>query len=288
MKYNVIIPSSGRNIQLIKRSIKSALNQTVLPYKIYLVDDSEKQWINYEDLQEYDINLLKSGGCKLGGAARNVGIYQSVKELNDNDFIFFLDDDDEWHPERIEKQIDTIKNNSIIDVIGCSYARDIKDYIIINKIRDMSGKIIFDNCGMSPSSIGIRVSSIIKMNFFSEGLKAWVGREFFIKIYLNKLTVYKDFSKLVFQNQSHDFGRVSDMRAIRYESMFKILSMYKHHFPLKIKYLKMMVERTIILEKGKSSIFLVIKYFPLALINGINGLRHWIVIVLSDLKRMVK
>ena len=94
-------------------------------------------------------------------------------------------------------------------------------------------------------------------------------------------------SQLVYQNQSHEFGRVSDQRAIRYKTMFEVLRSYENKLPYKSKYMKMMVDRIILKEKGNTAIFLVARYFPLAFLCGPRALIHWISVFLFELKSFI-
>lgn len=285
-KYSVIVPSSGRDISLILTCLNSIKSQSLQAHKIYLVDDSKDQWIRSKDLMP-GISLLKTGGEKRGGVARNVGIREAVLELEDSDFIFFLDDDDQWHPKKVQKQLDTVKAyGGNVDVIGSGYSYSIDDYKLLHKIKDVSHSILFDNCGMSPSTIGIKVSALTLIGGFSVGLKAWVGRDFFIKMYIYKLRVLKDTSKLVFQNQSHEHGRVSDQRTVRYETMYEVLKSFNKTLPKETRYMKLMVDQVIAKEKGETSIMLVIRYFPLALSCGVGALSHWAKVLLVEFRRV--
>lgn len=287
-KYSVIVPSSGRDVSLIISCLESIKSQTIPAHKIYLVDDSKNQWIQAKDIIP-DIVILKTGGGKRGGVARNIGIYEAVVDLDNDDYIFFLDDDDEWHQEKIQKQFESIElNNGNVDVIGSNYSCSPGKYKLSDKIKDVSQDIIYQNCGMSPSTLGIKVKSLILMEGFTPGLKAWVGRDFFIKIYLNNFKVLKQMSQLVYQNQSHEFGRVSDQRAIRYKTMFEVLRSYEKKLPpYKSKYMKMMVDRLILKEKGNTAIFLVTRYFPVAFLCGRRALIHWISVFLFELKSFI-
>lgn len=287
-KYSVIVPSSGRDISLILSCLKSIKSQTIAAHKIYLVDDSKDQWIKAKDILP-DIVILKTGGEKRGGVARNIGISEAISELDSDDYIFFLDDDDKWHPKKIQKQLEIVKaNNGNVEVIGSGYSCFADKYKLSDKVVDVSKQIIFENCGMSPSTLGIKVAALISMGGFTPGLKAWVGRDFFIKIYLHDFKVLKDMSQLVYQNQSHEYGRVSDQRAVRYKTMYRVLSSYEKELPYKSKYMKMMVDRVILKEEGKSAIFLVARYFPISIICGWRGLYHWVSVFLSELKSLLK
>ena len=104
---SIIIPTYNR-AHLIDRSIQSVLNQTYQDFELIVVDDGSTD--NTEDIirqfQEKDkrIKYIKHDKNKGGSAARNTGIKNSRGE-----YIAFQDSDDEWFPEKLEKQIEIIE-----------------------------------------------------------------------------------------------------------------------------------------------------------------------------------
>jgi len=121
---SVIIPTYGRS-ELLDRAIDSVLAQTYDNIEIIVVDDnnsnSEHRKHTENVLQKYLQNgqavYLKHEKNVGGSAARNTGIKASKGE-----YVALLDDDDEWFPEKIEKQIsyfEILGDN--IGVIYCSY-----------------------------------------------------------------------------------------------------------------------------------------------------------------------
>ncbi|CAI0760937.1 Spore coat polysaccharide biosynthesis protein spsA [Serratia entomophila] len=119
-KVSVIIPTYGRSDLLI-RAIDSVLSQSHHNVEIVIVDDnhggseSRLQTENMLKMYAHDSRVIyyqrdKNGG---GAAARNSGIEQATGE-----YITFLDDDDYYHPEKIEKQLAFLKKENI-DVCLC-------------------------------------------------------------------------------------------------------------------------------------------------------------------------
>jgi len=107
---SVIIPSYKRTTTL-GRAIESVLNQTYKNIEIIIVDDND-EYSEYREetkkfmqpyIANYNIKYLKHKTNKNGAAARNTGI----KNAN-GDYIAFLDDDDEFAPNKIELQISKI------------------------------------------------------------------------------------------------------------------------------------------------------------------------------------
>lgn len=101
---SVIIPTYNR-ANLIGRAIQSVLNQTYRNIEIIIVDDASND--NTEEIvtKFHNINVvyIRHNCNKGGGAARNTGI-----KASNGQFIAFLDDDDEWLNDKLEKQVKTI------------------------------------------------------------------------------------------------------------------------------------------------------------------------------------
>jgi teichuronic acid biosynthesis glycosyltransferase TuaG len=93
-------------------SLDSILNQSYQNWKAILINDNSTDGSldiakRYERLDSRFkvINKNESGGA---AKARNLGI-----ELAQGRFIAFLDSDDIWHPNKLEKQISFMKNNNV-------------------------------------------------------------------------------------------------------------------------------------------------------------------------------
>ena len=102
---SVILPTYNR-ARLVSRSINSVLKQTYNNFELIIIDDGStdntKQIIN--SFNDNRIVYLKHNHNKHASAARNTGIAKSKGEL-----IAFLDDDDQWLPKKLEKQISIIQ-----------------------------------------------------------------------------------------------------------------------------------------------------------------------------------
>ena len=100
-KVSVIIPTYNR-AHLVGRAIRSVLNQTYQDFEIIVVDDGSTD--NTEEVvksfNDPRIRYIRHEKNRGGSAARNTGIRAARSE-----YIAFLDSDDEWLPEKLEKQV---------------------------------------------------------------------------------------------------------------------------------------------------------------------------------------
>lgn len=115
---SVIIPSYNRG-DTIKRSIGSVLDQTYSNLEVIIIDDGSTD--NTEkivaDLKSNKVFYYKNdtniGACR----SRNRGVKMAKGE-----FIAFQDSDDEWLPEKLEKQMQFLKEIDC-DLVFCSMER---------------------------------------------------------------------------------------------------------------------------------------------------------------------
>lgn len=104
---SVIIPTYKRTVEYVSKAVESVINQTYPNVEIVVVDDSTSAYEKRNETEAYFASLNKSNIIYLqneenlgGSLTRNKGI-----ETAHGDYITFLDDDDEYQPEKIEKQL---------------------------------------------------------------------------------------------------------------------------------------------------------------------------------------
>lgn len=96
---------------MIERAIKSVISQTYPVCELLLIDDNEpdsefsnviRSHINAFPLVKY----ISLGGNSGVGTARNKAV-----EVAEGDYIAYLDDDDEWFPDKIREQISILEKH---------------------------------------------------------------------------------------------------------------------------------------------------------------------------------
>lgn len=101
----VIVPAYN-SAGTISRSIESILHQTVGPLAVIVIDDGSQDDTSHVVESEFpQVRLIKkeNGGA---ASARNAGLRASAAF----DWIAFIDADDWWHPEKIERQLDALNS----------------------------------------------------------------------------------------------------------------------------------------------------------------------------------
>lgn len=116
---SVIIPTFNRQEQLAS-ALDSVMSQTVKLHEIVVVDDGSTDGTP-DTLQKFarlhlDLRLIVIRQKNRGpAAARNAGIKVATGEL-----VAFLDDDDVWHPEKLERQLTVLADRADICLLGCA------------------------------------------------------------------------------------------------------------------------------------------------------------------------
>lgn len=99
---SIIIPTLNR-AELLRRAIESVLAQTYTPIEVVVVidgidDPTERLLTNYSN--DHRIKVIQNNYSTGGAEARNIGVANAGGE-----WIAFLDDDDEWMPNKLELQM---------------------------------------------------------------------------------------------------------------------------------------------------------------------------------------
>jgi len=117
---SVIIPTYN-SAKYIAEAIDSVLAQTYENFEIITIDDGSTD--NTEEMLKPYMGKITYIRKENGGpaSARNRGI-----EISKGEFIAFLDADDVWLPQKLEKQMNFMRNNPDIDII-CTAVSDYRD-----------------------------------------------------------------------------------------------------------------------------------------------------------------
>jgi glycosyltransferase involved in cell wall biosynthesis len=174
---SVIIPTyNGMNC--ISDTLDSVLCQTYKDYEIIIVDDGSTD--NTKDVIEKYVEaypakvryILQQNAGQ--GSARNRGIKESGGE-----YVAFLDHDDLWLPEKLEKQIeliDSLKDNNVV-VFGDQYEFDENGVTSKSAFKEISKphngfvfeKLFYQNFITSQTVLAKR-GFFNKVGFFQEGI----------------------------------------------------------------------------------------------------------------------
>lgn len=158
---SVVIPTHNRPI-LLKRAIESALQQTLTPNEIIIVDDADSQETK-NAIKSFNNDIISYVSNPNSGASSSRNLGASIAK---SAYIAFLDDDDIWLSNKLEQQVAEITTK---DLDAC-FSRMMIEYeskginysTMSRNLDDPKKEILLNNY------IGATISSIIKKEKFLE------------------------------------------------------------------------------------------------------------------------
>ena len=180
-RVSVIIPTFRRP-RLLVAAIQSVLNQTFQDFEIVVVDDNsgDNTEAVVRSFDDSRIHYIAHQANWRVGAARNTGVLNSSGTL-----VAFLDDDDEWLPDKLDRQVELLDRFS--RVTGVVYAG-------FQKIDRRTGRVVET---VSPSWRGHILHHLCRNNCVGTASTVVMRRECFDEVGLFDETV--------------DFGEEYDM-----------------------------------------------------------------------------
>lgn len=248
-KVSVIIPTYNRE-KYISEAIDSVLNQTYKDYEIIVVDDGSTDKTK-EVLTKYNDKIRYFYQENQGvSVARNKGIKESK-----GDYIAFLDADDMWLPQHLEKEIGAFETDSKVALV---YAQlrvlnknkivGIKPTIPVFKVEDF-----WAGASITTSTVIVKKECFYKVGLFNVSLKRAQDSDMWIKIsscfkihYIPEVLgiyrvvedIYAKNSLKIYQNQVHLFKKHLYNPNIKLSSKFKKKILAKEYFLLAKVYLR--------------------------------------------------
>ncbi len=176
-KISVIIPVYGVE-KFIAATVQSVLEQTYKNFELFIIDDASPDR-SIEICQQFTdtrLRIIRQENRGLPGA-RNTGIRHAQGE-----YLAFLDGDDLWLPEKLEKHVAHLENSPNV---GISFSR--------SAFIDEAGKSLGTH--QMPKLEGITTSDLLCDNPLGNGSSAVIRREVFeaIKFQDNLYGCVEDF-----------------------------------------------------------------------------------------------
>ncbi len=234
-KVSVIIPTHNR-AEFLPSAITSVLNQTFQDFEIIIVDDCSKD--NTQEVvrgfNDMRIKYIRNEVNKGEAGSRNVGILNSNAE-----YIAFLDDDDEWLPDKLRLQVDLLENNpSIVGVVYTGYVEVDRsnNKIIWQMVPAKRGNIYKDilvkNYVGVPSTVVLRRACFEKVSLFDENIIYPTDYDMWIR--LSDKFCFEYIKESLVRYYVHERS-ISGNLELRIRGAEKILKKYEQSFSLNSK-----------------------------------------------------
>jgi len=201
LSISVIIPTYNR-IDVLPRALDSVFSQSDPLTDVIVVDDgSDDGTADMVSAKYPEVKLIKQQNTGVS-AARNRGIAESK-----GGWIAFLDSDDEWKPQKLERQIICIAENPDAVLIHTDeiWIRDGKRVNPMKKHQKSGGRIFqkcLPLCVISPSSVLVKRSLLEEIGNFDEDLDVCEDYDLWLRICAEYPVHYVD-EKLIVKYGSH-------------------------------------------------------------------------------------
>lgn len=222
---SVVIPAYNRDESL-KRAISSVEKQTYSHIELFVIDDStvkkEKQFF-----QEYSIPIMyyyKDKERKGPQESRNKGL-----SLANGEYIAFLDDDDEWLPTKIEKQVNAMNPDVDLSVTWILDKRFGKERVNKTPVHPERQYVLDAFSFQSTSAYMFRTKKLKEIGGFDETFAS--AHEYEVAIRLSKEGKITSVPEvLVIQNRSE--GQLSENWRKKIDGIMSLRKKYKKDFGL--------------------------------------------------------
>lgn len=220
-----IIITTYNRANLIRTAINTCLNQTYKTIEIILVDDASTDNTQevVKSISDSRISYFRHSQNKGPAGARNTGLKNARGQ-----YLAFLDSDDEWLPEKLEKQIQVFKNSKtelgLIFTNGFDEAQK-KDFFSPQK---MSG-IVYDPQKddfyplriliSPPSSWLLPINTVKEAGYFDESMYNWDDGDYLARI-AYKYPLYLLNENLVIWHASNTHVNIISQNLIKGKEIF--------------------------------------------------------------------
>jgi glycosyltransferase involved in cell wall biosynthesis len=213
---SVIIPTCNRS-EFLRGAIASVLNQTYQNFEIIVVDDASTDNI-FEIVAAFKderIRFIRHDTNKGGSAARNTGILASKC-----DYIAFLDDDDEWLPDKLRKQMEILVASP--PEVGCVYtgcldvdkaSGKVIRQRIPTKRGNLSRELLIENCVGGTSAMLLKKVCLQRVGLFDENLPRSQDYDLWIRI--SREFLFECVPESLFKYHVHGKKISTDLRAVK-------------------------------------------------------------------------
>lgn len=183
---SIIIPTYKNRGQL-KRCINSALEQTYKNVEVIVVDDNEpatpERYATELVLSQYDgnkkVSYIKHDHNKNGSAARNTGWKASHGQ-----YIAFLDDDDMFYPEKVEKELSFLLEHPEYDAAYTFEEYEGGKRVSITPYEgDVSKQLLLLDSHIQTSTVMFRRYALEKIDGFDESFRRHQDLEVFLRFF---------------------------------------------------------------------------------------------------------
>ncbi len=255
MLISVVIPTFNRATYLYK-AVETVFSQTYSKWELIIVDDcstddsyfSLMPFIGDKRLRYF--YLTKKRGSYGVSFSRNYGINQS-----NGDYVAFLDSDDYWLPEKLEKQLDFMLSNDLeisqTEEVWIRKGRKVNPRKIHKKISGNIFEKSLELCIVSPSAVMISKNVFKNTGFFDESMPACEDYDLWLRTALKyEFGLFPE--KLTVKRGGHDnqLSKTPALDKYRIKTLLKLYNNYQLSESQKIKLIQVLKKKLKIYING--------------------------------------
>lgn len=201
---SVITPTYNRAQMLRETAIPSILGQTYKYFEYIIVDngstDDTKSVV--ESFKDKRIRYIRHPKNKMIAVAYNSGLSAAKGEL-----VAFLESDDKWLPEKLERQLEVFNKNNEVGVVYCGMSVRLADGTVLRERHPRYRGNVFENClernvVYVPSVLMVRKSLLDKVGFFDSNFEPVSTYELIIR--LAKITKFDFVDQILVHYLQHE------------------------------------------------------------------------------------
>lgn len=178
--FSVILPTYNRWEQL-QEAVKSVVEQTLPTWELLVIDDGSNDQTKHWKPSDNKIKVLHLNQNQGPGAARNYGIKQAT-----NDWICFLDSDDQWLQNKLEHCKEFIENNDykIFQSQDIWFKNNQRHYPKKKHLKQQGDifKMATELCPVSMSSACMHKEVLSKIGWFNEHYPVCEDYDFWLRV----------------------------------------------------------------------------------------------------------
>ena len=182
-KVSAIITTHNRVNDVVK-AIESVKRQSYKDLDIIVVDDASEDETQSvcEDISGIKYIRVEKEDSKGGNHARNIGVLHSHSE-----YIAFLDDDDQWLPDKVEKQVQMFEENPTLSFVYCDmHVLTGRKFLNYNVHFNVEGDVIAQHLYWKPicttSAMMTKKNLLLSFGGFDEKVKYWQEYELTLQL----------------------------------------------------------------------------------------------------------
>jgi glycosyltransferase involved in cell wall biosynthesis len=223
-----VILSTRNRVDLLRGAVASVLGQSEPDLELIVVDDASsddtERYLASLSAEDARVRVVRNPVPKGGAGARNEGM-----SLSRGKWIAFLDDDDEWMPTKLRRQLEMLHANGSAVACSCAYVRRLPSgwstVVTVPSNARLEDLLIENRLG--GASLCICSSVVLKsIGGFDERFRSAQDHDLWVRLIQVGTVVVCDESLVIYG--AHGGRRVTNDQQAQYAGARRFYFKYRH------------------------------------------------------------